>query len=297
MATWTKADIRRKVRQVTGRLSPGELSNDQVDEYIDQYYEFTFPAEVKLEKNHTFHEFLTTANQQTYAFPDSTFTNVEPPPTMDNLSLLYYQNPESFNENNPEQITRLTQWTGDGSTTVFATTVVGFPILPASLVITDNTETFQDTTTTFTTSDVNIDGDLGGLAVINYSTGSVSVTFATAPANAQNIFLSYTIFAPGRPTAVLYYNDLFKFFPVPDTAYRFKIKAYRYVAPLTSSTSVPGMPQWGPCIAYGASRDIHSDFGEMDAYKEVTELYKEQVAYVLNRTNQNLLNTRAPPIF
>ncbi len=297
MSTWSLADIRRKVRQVTGRLSPGELSNDQVDNYINQFYQYTFPAEVKLERKHTFYEFLTEPNQQIYAFPVATFTNVEPPPTMDNLSLLYYQNPESFNENNPEQITRLTQWTGDGTTTVFATTVVGFPILPGSFLVTDNTEVFEDTNTTFTTSDVVIAGSLGGSATINYSTGSVSVTFNTAPTNGQNIFLSYTIFAAGRPTAVLYYNEQFKFFPVPNTAYRFKIKAYQFVTPLTSSTSVPDMPQWGPCIAYGASRDIHSDFGEIDAYGEVTALYKEQVAYVLNRTNQNLLNTRAAPIF
>lgn len=297
MATWTLSEIRRKVRRVTGRLSPGELSNDQIDDYINQFYQYTFPAEVKLERKHTYYEFLTTPNQETYDFADTTYTNIEPPATMDSLSMLYYQDPAVFDSNNPQQISRTTPWTGDGATAAFSTTVTGFPILPDTLVITDNTETFEDTTTTYTTADVTITGSLGGSATINYSTGSVSVTFNTAPTDGQNIYLSYTIFAPGRPTAVLFYNNQFKFYPVPDTAYRFKIKAYAYVTPLTSSTSIPDLNQWGPCIAYGAARDIHSDYGEMDAYQEVTALYKEQVAYVLNRTNQNLLNTRAAPVF
>lgn len=297
MTTWTLSEIRRKVRRVTGRLSPGELTNDQVDDYINQYYQYTFPAEVKLEMKHTYYEFLTTPNQETYDFDDTTYTNIEPPATMDSLSMLYYQDPIYFDSENPQQISRLTPWTGDGSTATFSTTVTGFPILPDTLVITDNTETFEDTTTTYTTSNVTITGSAGGTATINYSTGSVSVTFNTAPANGQDIYLSYTLFIAGRPTAVLYYDNQFKFYPVPDTAYRFKIKAYTYVTALTSSTSTPDLNQWGPCIAYGAARDIHSDYGEIDAYQEVTALYKEQVAYVLNRTNQNLLNTRAAPVF
>ena len=50
-------------------------------------------------------------------------------------------------------------------------------------------------------------------------------------------------------------------------------------------------------IAYGAARDIFSDYGELDAYAETTELYKEQKNYVLTRTCQDLLNTRAAPNF
>ena len=53
MATWTLADIRDKVRRVTGRLTPGELSNEALDDYINRFYEYTFPAELKLEKKHT----------------------------------------------------------------------------------------------------------------------------------------------------------------------------------------------------------------------------------------------------
>lgn len=297
MSTWTLADIRQKVRQVTGRLSPGEISNTGLDNYINQYYQYTFPAELKLERKHTYYEFLTVANTAWYDLPNSTYTNFESPALLDNYDLLWYQDPASFFSQSQQQITRSTPWTGDASTVTFTTTVQAFPIRPDSVVITDNVETFEDTSQIWTTANVTLTGDSGGTATINYSTGSVSVSFNTAPANGQLIYLSYIQFQPGRPTSVLMYNNQFQFFPIPDTAYRFQIKAYAVVSPLLNATDTPDLIQWGPCIAYGAARDILADLGEMDVYAEVTALYKEQLAYVLKRTNQNLLNTRAAPNF
>ena len=306
MANWALSEIREKVRQVTGRFSPQELTNEQLDEYINKYFQYTFPAEVKLERFHTFYELLTVANQQSYTLP-SGYVNFEPLGKIDNLQLLWYQDPDAFQENNPENVARQTIATGDGVTTSFTATAGNFPILPATAVVTDDTEVFQDTNTSFAGSPVTLTGSLGGTATLNYSTGALSVTFNTAPASGQNIYFSYVQFHAGRPTAVLLYNNVFKFFPVPDTAYRFKVKAYANTLVTTAAgttatefvnaTDTPLLDEWGPAIAYGTSRDIHADKGEMDAYAEITALYKEQLAYILRRTNQNLLNTRAQPNF
>lgn len=306
MAQWTLAEIRQKVRQVSGRYSLQELSNDQVDEYINKYFQYTFPAELKLERFHTFYEFLTVANQQSYAVPTG-YVNFEPPASIDRLSLLWYQEPSSFYENNPENIGRQTIGTGDDLITAFNGTASSFPILPATTVVTDNNEVFEDTNTTYTTANVVLTGSLGGTGTINYSTGVVNVTFNSAPASGEDIVFSYVQFQAGRPTALLLYNNQFIFFPVPNTAYRFRTKAYADTLVTTAagtnaalfenSTDRPLLDQWGPCIAYGTARDIHADYGEMDAYQEVTALYKEQLSYVLKRTNQNLLNTRAQPHF
>lgn len=296
MATWTLAEIRNKVRQVTGRFSPSELTNQQIDNYINQYYQFTFPAEVKLDREFTYYEFLTSPNQAYYDLPTG-YTNLVPSATVDWQDLLWYQDPGYFENENPQQVARLTPWTGDGSTTSFSTTVTGFPIFPGSTVVTDNVEVFEDTNQDWTTSNVTITGDLGGTATINYNTGSISVGFSTAPPNGQEIYLSYVLFQPGIPQAVLMFNNQLQFSPVPDTAYRFRCKAYKTVDPLVESTDRPPLDEWGPAIAYGAARNIHADYGETDAYAEVTALYKEQIEYVLARTDQNLLNTRASPDF
>jgi hypothetical protein len=293
---WTLADIRRKVRQITGRFDTEEITNTQLDTYINNYYVYTFPAELKLNEKLTFYEFLTEENTQSYPAPTG-YTNFVPPATVDNLSLTWYQNPAAFLNNNPLQVQKSIAWTGDGVTTAFNTTAQSFPVLPGSLIITDNVEVFEDTNTAWSTTTQNITGSLGGTATINYATGAITVSFSTAPVNGDSIWLSYTQFQPGRPISVLYFNNEFSFYPLPDTAYRFKVQAYQIVAPLVNATDTPDLQQWGPCIAYGASRDIHSDFGEMESYAQVTSLYKEQLAYVLRRTNQDLLNIRAQPQF
>lgn len=296
MSTWTLADIRKKVRQVTGRLSQNEIYDNEIDDRINKYYQYTFPAEVKLDRNHTYYEFLTTPNQAYYTAPDM-YTNFEPPATMNSMCLGWYQDPAQFFQYNPMQVTTTYPWTGDGVTVTFNTTISGAYIYPGTLVITDNTEVFQDINKNWSTSAIAWNGSLGGNISVNYSTGVVTVTFFTAPTNGQKISIAYTAFKPGMPTGVLYYNNEFQFSVVPDTSYRFKVKAYTKMTPLVNSTDSPLLDQWGPCIAYGTSRDICIDYGETDAYSEITALYKEQVAYVMNRTSQNLLNVRALPSF
>jgi len=295
--SWTLAEIRRKVRQVTGRFSSEELSNTELDKYINNYYLYTFPAEVKLESKHTYYQFTTEANQAYYNVPVTAYTNFEPPASVNNLSMLWFQNEATFNEKNPLQYTFLNPWTGDGLTVTFTTTVTGFPIYPSTLTFSDDVETFVDTNQDWSTSDVTITGSAGGIATINYNDGTISVTFAVAPADGQLIHLNYVIFQAGRPQAILYYNNQFQLFPVPDQAYIVKMGAYKVVTELSEATDTPDLNEWGPCIAYGASRDIFSDKGETDSYAEATALYKEQVSYILTRTAQDLMNIRSTPNF
>lgn len=296
-STWTLADIRLKVRQITGRFTENELTTNELDKRINQYYTLEFPAEVKLDQKHVYYSFLTTANQAYYDVPSTTYTNFEPPATANNLDMIWYQEPDYFFENNPLQYTFLVPWTGDGSTTLFTTTVTGFPIFPGTLTITDNVETFQDTNQDWTTSDVNITGSANGTATINYNDGTVSVTFNTAPTDGQDIYLNYVIFAAERPQAILFYNNQFQLWPVPDQSYVIQMKAYSIVSQLTAATDTPDLSEWGPAIAYGTARGIFADYGELESYGNTTSLYKEQINYVLTRTNQDLLNVRSVPNF
>jgi hypothetical protein len=297
MATWTLSQIRKKVRQVTGRFTGQELTNEQLDNYINQYYQFTFPAEVKVDAEHTYYSFTTLANQAYYDQPLDLYTNFGPPATANNLNMMWYQDPAMFFQANPLQYVFLTPWTGDGSTITFTTSITGFPIYPGTMTVTDNVETFEDTNQTWTNADVSVPGSLGGALVINYSAGTVSVTFATAPANGQVIYMNYVVFAANRPQAILMYNNQFQVWPVPDQSYIINMIAYRITTPLVEATDTPRMNEWGPTIAYGAARDIVADYGETDSYAEITALYKEQVSYILTRTEQNMMEGRTKPTF
>lgn len=307
MANWSLSEIMDKVRKVTGRYTSDELTYNELLDYINKYYQYTFPAEVKLERNYVWAEFNTQPNVNIYD-PPSGFTNFVPPATLDRLELYWYQDPAAFEQSNPESIYKTTAFTGDGATVTFSTTLSQVPILPNTLIVTDNTETFADTNTNFNaTQPVALTGSAGGTGSINYSTGALSVTFNTAPSSGQAIYVSYVQFTAGRPTAVLWFRNKFQFYTVPDTVYRFRVQAYSDVlvvqadgttrADFAVSTDAPLFDQWGQTIVYGAARQIHSNYGEMDAYAEVTQLYKEQLRYVMARTDQNLLNTRAAPNF
>lgn len=291
------AEIKKKIRQVTGRLSANEISDVELGDRINKFYQYTFPAEVKLDRNHTYYEFLTIPNQPYYDTPDM-YTNFEPPALLDMQMIEWYQDPAEFYQRNPLSITTSTPWVGDGITVAFTTTISAPELIyPGTLVVTDNIEVFEDTNKTWANSPITMIGSLGGTATVDYETGIITVGSFIAPRVGQDIYVSYTGFKAGKPQTVLYYNNQFQFFTVPETAYRFRIKAYTKLAPLNLATDRPLLDQWGPCIAYGTARDLHVDYGEMDAYSEVTALYKEQVAYVLNRTTQNLLNIRAKPSF
>lgn len=291
---WTRANIRDKVRKHLGRLSEAELSNAEIDKRINQF-EYTFDAEVKLDRNFTYYELTTDANEAVYTFDNDSYTNIESPGTIDDQSIQWYQDPFYFEKSNPLVKYRAYPWTGDGSTVSFSTTVSDYPISPGTIIIYDNTEKFEDTTSSWTTSNINLTGDAGGSSTINLDTGVISVTFNTAPANGQQILLSFNQFNPGRPIAMLFYDNEIKFYPPPDTAYKFKCKAWKRLVPTTSSTSTPLLDQWGPALAIGTARDMAAEYGEIDLYQELQALYKEQIRYVLNRTTQNMTNERAFP--
>lgn len=296
-ATWTLSNIQSAIRRVTGRFTTNDISNNELRTRINQYYTLIFPAEVKLEQKHVFYEFTTTFNQSTYPLPLTTFTNFEPPANCNNLLMTWYQDPMRFQFDNMIQYTFLVPWQGDGSTLSFTTTITGFPIKPASVTIYDGVELFEDTNTTWTSSNVTIIGSQNGTATVNYATGVISVNFNTAPIAGQNINLNYVVFAANIPQSILLYNNNFELWPIPNQAFKIRMKAYSVVEPLVNATDTPFLNEWGRCIVYGTARDLLADSGEMDGYAEITALYREQVSYVLKRTNQNLLNTRAMPQF
>ena len=299
---WTLSEIRSKARQLSGRLSVSETSNAQIDEYINKYFQYEFPAAVKLNRNYTLYEFSTSYGNKDYDFSDE-FTNFVPEATLDRMSIEVYREPDIFYATNPETVQRYSTWEGDGVTTGFANTYSSnVPLSPGSVYVDDTTEVFID------------DGDgvlvsgLGGVGgTVDYATGDVSVTFTAAPDDGQAIQCSFIQYNLAQPSAVLMFNNKFTFNPVPDKAYRFRIKAWSlmYVKPavgsnkqaFTMASDRPLQDEWGPAIALGAARRIASDYGEMDRYGELTALYKEQINLILTRTSVDLESTRVLPTF
>lgn len=278
--SWTLADIRRKVRKLTGRFSPSQLSNEELDEYINNYYRYTFPAELKLDINLRYYEFLTVAGQEFYSFP-SDFTNIEPPIWINGLETRYYTNPASYFYAIPEYYTRKTLGAGDGTTLVFSQTAQNYPIIAGSVVVSDGVETFTDDGMGILT------GTNGGTGTVDYTNATISVTFNTAPTLNTAVWASYLQYQKGTPQAILLFENQFRLYPIPDSAYHIKMVGYEMPPLLISVSQEPRLPEWGPAIAYGAARNICADNGELDRYAELSILYKEEIKYSLRRTLQD----------
>lgn len=297
MAQWTLGDIREKVRHITGRFSPDEISNAQLDKFINDYYQLTFPQEVQLESKQTYYEFLTQPNQCYYQQPLSLYSSFAPNATCNNLPLVWYQDLNLFYQESRFQYIFKTPWVGNGVQQHFTFQVTGFPIMPGTLTISSSQETFEDTNQNWSSTNVTILGSQKGAALVNYASGLIDVTFANAPLNLEPIHVNYVLFSPRRPLSILCFNNQFQLFPVPDQVYKIRMQASQIVKPLVLSSDTPELNEWGLCIAYGASREIFSSFGEMEAYAEITLLYQEQVKYILKRTLMQLMNERSYPLF
>lgn len=124
------------------------------------------------------------------------------------------------------------------------------------------------------------------------------------------------VFTPQMPTYVLYYNNELTFRGPPDQEYSVRISAYKIdysfaggtltnagsVLTGTGNVNTPSLSNTPRAyltryIAYGAALDILSDYGEMDKYNEVFQVYRRYRGQVLARTWNQLQSQRTAPDF
>ena len=288
------AYIRQVTREVSGRMSPGDFSNADIDEEINNYLRLEFLGDAKIDAQQRYYEFNTVIGQRDYAEP-SDYIGFEPIVTCDEQYVEYYQDPNAFYQDDPQGVYRSMQWIGDAVIVTFTATLAPSNTILAGSVIVNNTtapiETFTDDGSGVLT------GDLGGSGTVDYDTGAVSVTFNTAPASGDEIWISYIQVAVGQPGSVLYYANNFKFWPVPDNIYRIRMKGWVLPVSLTAGSQSPESQEWSLAIAYGAAIRILSRAGEMERIAEVSQLHKMQIAKVLRRTINQMINTRGAPNF
>jgi hypothetical protein len=211
----------------------------------------------------------------------------------------------------------------DGSNTFFTLAATPY-IIPGSFsIINDNP------------SQALIDDELGGFTgdgagTINYNNGFVSITFTTAPAIGSVVLASYSYqsgmentnqpqysfdlwwfqspqefyahwpdrnnYTPQRPTAVLYYNNALTFRGPPDQEYHIKIQSYKEEIEWNEQGSL-NADYLFRYLAYGASLDIFSDFGEMDKWNDIFPVFKRYRALAYSRTYCQYQNQRPSPEF
>jgi len=113
---WSLDSIKTKVRNITGRYSTDALSDDNLVDYINKYYQLVFPLEVRPAELKGWFQFDVSDGTDEYdlstqtdsetgnIFEDEVIT-IELPCTIDGYYLEYYQNPKDFYAMWPETTT------------------------------------------------------------------------------------------------------------------------------------------------------------------------------------------------
>lgn len=307
MTTSTLTDIRTKVRRLTGRPSVQQISDSQIDDYINTFYLYDLPANIKLFTLHTTFEFLTTPNVDQYDLTTlqttingeqvdvlNTYTNFQPPIYISGYQSFWSQSVEQFFRMYPKLAEINTTLTGDGTVGPYTFALENSPVLQGCVTVgtidsTEQTVKVIDEPQSRTTGSwlqlekVNpADPNPGG--TINYLTSEGSITFNNTIPLGNEITVTAVPYKANRPQALNYYDNIFTLRPVPDKVYKVSMNAYIIPTELLKADQNPELKQWWQYLAYGASKKIFEDSQDPDGVTQIFPGFKEQERLVLRRT-------------
>jgi len=176
-------------------------------------------------------------------------------------------------------------------------------------------ETWWDFTIDENSDDpIDVDLDTLGYSTINapaYTSttatpvNSFTLCWYESPKDFYAIWPYNNTYTPQRPTDVLYWNNTLTFRGPPDQTYNVRISAYKIDLSFAGGSNsnekstLANVPTayLTRYLAYGASLSILSDYGEMDRYQEVFQVYRRYRGQVMARTWNQLSSQRTAPEF
>ena len=328
------SDIRTKVRRITGRPSPAQISDAELDNYINTYYRFDFPQNLKLETLRYNYQFTTTPNVAVYDFDRNSYLNNMPPVYIAGYQSYMTQSRSNFFRVSPQlQFLQQSIDTGDGGTT-YSGTLTSLPVLPGfkpnppgaysvSAGLNDipasqlewnviiSASGTPDAISGIAPAVTLVDDGQGNLfsptdsstapaaarGSINYITGAISLTFPVAIPSGNAINAQYIPYNPSRPMMVMFYQDQFILWPVPDQAYTVSFEAYKYPTAFSDSSQDPQLQEWWQTLAYGAATKIFADNADFDNLARYTPLLNQSLMQAQRRTIVQQTSERTSTIY
>lgn len=309
----TLQQIRTKVRRLTRTPSITQMSNADLDTYINTFVLYDFPEHLRLFSLQRTLTFFTQAYIDSYSTnttnPDdplynfkNIYTSVQPPVYIAGYNAFYSQSREQFFGMYP-MVNFITQvGAGDGATTNFTGTLANVPIMQNNVLF----SSVDSTNGSLAIKDVPINETLGSLVVtdsnvnsgqINYVTGAFTVTFPAAPGTGVAVNAQVVPYVATRPLALLYFNDTFIVRPIPDQPYRVDIEVFVRPTELLDSAQQPELAQWWQYIAYGAAKKVFEDRMDMDSVQMIMSEFNKQETLVLRSTIVQLTSQRTSTIY
>ena len=328
------AQIKQKVRRLTRSPSLAQLSEVDLEQYINQFLLYDFPEHLRLWSQRTVFKFWTQPNIGRYqtnvtdpANPLYNFKNLEvtteKPVYVAGYEVNVYQDRELFYANWPRIMQIQQIGTGDGITTQYNGVLnTNFPNAPLSATpILQDWVTFNSVTTDnagLVLTDRPINGLTGDLIIpnnpqnnsippnppaiagaVNYLTGQFTLQFISPPIAGAKVNAQYVLYQPSRPLSILFFDDQIVLRPVPDQVYEVEMEVYTrptfFLA--NDNTQVPKLAQWWAYISYGVSRAIFQDRLDTDSLQLIEPEFQKQQRLVLRQTLRQLSKQRSTTVF
>lgn len=322
----TLSTIRTKVRRLTGRPSPQQITDAQIDDYVNTFYQYDFPEHLRVFSNTGVFTFLTIANVDTYDMRSATpatpnfnelivdfdgsphaavdvYYNLQPPAYIAGYQSFYSQSREQFFRTYPELGDITTTLVGNGGTGPYTFTLTNIPVLQNSVTIgvidsTGATVRVEDSPQSRTSGDwLEMNSTTAVTGSINYVTGVGTITFTNSIPSGNEITLISSPYAANRPQAVLFYNNSITLRPVPDKVYPVEFNAFVTPSALLQATDDPLLKQWWQYLALGAAKKIFEDSQDPEGIDQIMKSLKEQENLVLNRHIVQQTNERTATIY
>jgi hypothetical protein len=330
----TLQQIYTKVRRLVRAPSANQLSDDDINNYVNTFLLYDLPEALRLFNLRKTFTFYTTPYVDTYPLggtdetlnPDNQFYNfknkyitIHPPLYIAGFQRFYTQSREQFFGMYPQIQSITTSVLGDGFQTRFTGNLPSNSTVPNSTILRGSV--------LFNSIDVNYNGiamydvpivdpigfpEFGQLVPINtpvgvfdpdnfvnYITGQYVVTFPVAPFAGQQVFAQCVPTVIAMPQAMLEFDDVLTLRPVPDQVYKVNFEVY--VQPIellsTNLAQEPELQQWAQYIAYGASRKVFQDRMDMESLQMIEPEFRQQERFVMRRTIVQLTNQRVATLF
>lgn len=322
------ADLITWVRRIIKAPSTQAITDETIADYINRFYTYDVPARVQLLDLRRRYTFETIPNIFEYQAPFIPGTRMpqyhmfSQPAYADGVQLGWYQNNDQFYNIFPELVLNAFPLQGDGTVGPFTINFGQQPILRGFTDDLGNLEPYVYITATGLTGDRlyivdNGEGELiqtdasfqlapGGAGLplvagtIDYILGTCTFTYQVdAPASGANIESQCSPYSAGFPRIILYYNNIFKLYPVPDRSYKIQCDAYITPAQFFSYTSQinNSFSYMSEYISRGAAQKILSDTGDYEQWQFYEPIFRQQENFVLRRADRQRGVVRTPTIF
>lgn len=333
----TLTAIRTKVRRLTRTPNAAQMSDNDIDEYINTFIVYDLPEHLRLFNLHRQFTFYANPYQDVYETsavatnPLFNFKNialtVNEPIYIGGYQSFFSQSREQFfgiypKVNNIASIGTI----GDGITTNFTgnvnTNLIGTPgngyVLLQNEVLFDSVGVAGEglalvdvpvydpvTGNPTTNGNLYIAGQqpavppiaVNPINTINYVTGVFTITFPSAPAVGAPINSQTVPQVVSIPQGLLYFDGKFTLRPVPDQPYRVNIEVFVRPTFLAATGSIPELEEWWQYIAYGASKKVFEDRMDLDSVQMIMPEFKKQEMLCQRRTIVQNTNERTSTIY